>query len=83
MVSRKAEFGPRALGNRSILGNPLLNSMQKINLKVQYRESFRPAPVILEKTSEWFDINTESPVCIVSSIAKGKLLENHNMKNTT
>ena len=70
----KAEFGPRALGNRSILGNPLLKSMQKeINLRVKYRESFRPfAPVILdEKKSEWFNIKTESPyMLVVSKVAK-------------
>ena len=79
-----AEFGPRALGYRSILGNPLLSSMQKeINLRVKYRESFRPfAPVILEEhKSEWFDINTESPyMLIVSGIAKAKLLDNHNIR---
>ena len=51
------EFGPRALGNRSILGNPQNIDMQKImNLKIKFRRSFRPfAPVIKEdKVKEWF-----------------------------
>ena len=48
------EFGPRALGNRSILGDPQSDKMQKnLNLKVKYRESFRPfAPSILRKMSK-------------------------------
>ncbi len=59
----RMEFGPRALGARSILGDPRSSSMQKnLNLKVKYRESFRPfAPSVLkEDVSEWFDINTDS-----------------------
>ena len=54
----RMEFGPRALGNRSILGDPRSEKMQKnLNLKVKYRESFRPfAPSVLkEDLSEWFD----------------------------
>jgi carbamoyltransferase len=66
------EFGPRALGSRSILGDARLPEMQKIlNLKVKYRESFRPfAPSILNKVvSEWFDLETRSPyMAIVSRI---------------
>tara|TARA_B100001989_G_scaffold252855_1_gene236608 strand:- start:838 stop:2628 length:1791 start_codon:yes stop_codon:yes gene_type:complete len=73
-----AEFGPRALGNRSILGNPLLANMQReINLKVKYRESFRPfAPVILEeKVNDWFEIETPSPyMLLVSQVKKNKLI---------
>ena len=60
----RMEFGPRALGGRSILGDPRSEKMQKtLNLKVKYRESFRPfAPSILqEDLSSWFDINVESP----------------------
>ena len=60
----RMEFGPRALGGRSIIGDPRSEKMQKtLNLKVKYRESFRPfAPSILhEDLSNWFDINTESP----------------------
>ena len=60
----RMEFGPRALGARSILGDPRSSTMQKnLNLKVKYRESFRPfAPSVLrEDLSEWFDLNTDSP----------------------
>jgi len=64
----RMEFGPRALGNRSILGDPRSPSMQKnLNLKVKYRESFRPfAPSILrERVSEWFDLDTDSPYMLL------------------
>ena len=75
----RMEFGPRALGNRSILGDPRSDKMQKIlNLKVKYRESFRPfAPSILrEDLSEWFDINSNSPYMLfVSNVKKNKILE--------
>ena len=60
----RMEFGPRALGARSILGDPRSPSMQKtLNLKVKYRESFRPfAPSVLaEDVVEWFDLDRESP----------------------
>ncbi len=60
----RMEFGPRALGGRSILGDPRNQKMQSImNLKIKYRESFRPfAPAVLsEKVSEYFDIQTKSP----------------------
>jgi carbamoyltransferase len=60
----RMEFGPRALGGRSILGDARSSEMQKtLNLKVKYRESFRPfAPSILrDDVSEWFDIETDSP----------------------
>jgi carbamoyltransferase len=60
----RMEFGPRALGNRSILGDPRSPTMQKtLNLKVKYRESFRPfAPSVLaEDVSEWFELERESP----------------------
>jgi carbamoyltransferase len=75
----RMEFGPRALGGRSILGDPRSDRMQKnLNLKVKYRESFRPfAPSILkEDLSEWFDINVDSPyMLMVSSINKDKTIE--------
>ena len=64
----RMEFGPRALGGRSILGDPRSEKMQKnLNLKVKYRESFRPfAPSILsEDLSNWFDINVESPYMLL------------------
>ena len=60
----RMEFGPRALGARSILGDPRSPTMQKnLNLKIKYRESFRPfAPAVLrEDVSDWFDLNLDSP----------------------
>jgi len=75
----RMEFGPRALGNRSILGDPRSSKMQKnLNLKVKYRESFRPfAPSILkEDLTEWFDINIDSPyMLMVSNINNNKTIE--------
>lgn len=64
----RMEFGPRALGNRSILGDPRSPTMQKaLNLKVKYRESFRPfAPSILrERVADWFEINADSPYMLL------------------
>ena len=73
------EFGPRALGARSILGDPRSESMQKdLNLKVKYRESFRPfAPSVLsDHVSEWFDIKEESPyMLLVSNVNKKKQIK--------
>ncbi|MFF2908925.1 carbamoyltransferase [Paenibacillus sp. NPDC057934] len=63
-----AEFGPRALGHRSILANPTLTHMKdEINHRVKFRESFRPfAPaVIAEKSREFFDINQETPFMLI------------------
>jgi len=60
----RMEFGPRALGGRSILGDARSPTMQKLlNLKVKYRESFRPfAPSVLrEDAGDWFDLDTDSP----------------------
>jgi carbamoyltransferase len=75
----RMEFGPRALGGRSILGDPRSESMQKnLNLKVKYRESFRPfAPSVLkEDLSEWFDLQEESPyMLLVSHINPKKKIE--------
>ncbi len=62
------EFGPRALGARSILGDPRNSKMQStMNLKIKYRESFRPfAPAVLaEKVQEWFEIDSESPYMLM------------------
>jgi carbamoyltransferase len=64
----RMEFGPRALGARSILADPRSPGMQKLlNLKVKYRESFRPfAPSVLrEDLAEWFDIDTDSPYMLL------------------
>ncbi len=72
----RMEFGPRSLGNRSILGDPRSPTMQKtLNIKVKYRESFRPfAPSILrERVSEWFEIDTDSPyMLLVADVVKAK-----------
>ncbi|WP_341909979.1 carbamoyltransferase [Ferrovibrio terrae] len=64
----RMEFGPRALGNRSILGDPRSPAMQKtLNLKVKYRESFRPfAPAVLrEDLSDWFEFGEDSPYMLM------------------
>jgi len=75
----RMEFGPRALGARSILGDPRSENMQKnLNLKVKYRESFRPfAPSVLrEHLSEWFDLNVDSPyMLLVANINPNKKIE--------
>ena len=75
----RMEFGPRALGARSILADPRSDKMQKnLNLKVKYRESFRPfAPSILrEYLSEWFDLNIDSPYMLfVANINSNKKIE--------
>ena len=75
----RMEFGPRALGGRSILGDPRSDKMQKnLNLKVKYRESFRPfAPSILrEDLSEWFDMNVDSPyMLLVANVNNDKNIE--------
>ena len=81
----RMEFGPRSLGNRSIIADPRSENMQKnLNLKVKYRESFRPfAPAVLfEKVSEWFEINSESPyMLLVADVKKSKQLEMTNEQN--
>ena len=64
----RMEFGPRALGARSILGDPRSPQMQRqLNLKVKFRESFRPfAPSVLrEDMAEWFDLDCDSPYMLV------------------
>jgi len=78
----RMEFGPRSLGNRSIIADSRSEKMQKnLNLKVKYRESFRPfAPAILfEKVSEWFEINSESPyMLLVAEVKKSKQIQMTN-----
>jgi carbamoyltransferase len=75
----RMEFGPRSLGNRSIIADSRSEKMQKnLNLKIKYRESFRPfAPAVLfEKVSEWFEINSESPyMLLVADVKKSKQLQ--------
>jgi carbamoyltransferase len=64
----RMEFGPRALGGRSIIGDPRDPEMQsKMNLKIKFRESFRPfAPSVLaERTNDYFDLHTESPYMLL------------------
>ncbi|MDH3771038.1 MAG: hypothetical protein OET79_08660, partial [Nitrospirota bacterium] len=70
----RMEFGPRALGGRSILGDPRSEKMQSVmNLKIKYRESFRPfAPSVLrERVSDYFDMDTDSPyMLLVAPVAE-------------
>lgn len=73
----RMEFGPRALGSRSILADPRDPKMQsKLNLKIKYRESFRPfAPAILaEDASDWFEIDGDSPYMMLTCKARKKEL---------
>lgn len=77
----RMEFGPRALGGRSILGDPRSESMQKtLNLKVKFRESFRPfAPSVLrEDMADWFDLDYDSPYMLLVDMVR----ENKRRKMT-
>lgn len=72
----RMEFGPRALGNRSILGDPRSSKMQlMMNLKIKYRESFRPfAPSVLaEQVSDYFEIDRSSPYMLIVAAVKENL----------
>jgi len=75
----RMEFGPRALGCRSIIGDARSEQMQSVmNLKIKYRESFRPfAPSVLrEHVSEWFEFDADSPyMLLVAEVAKDKRVE--------
>ena len=75
----RMEVGPRSLGGRSILGDPRSEKMQKtLNLKVKYRESFRPfAPSVLrEDVSEWFEADYDSPyMLLVDDVKKNKRID--------
>ena len=71
----RMEFGPRSLGGRSILGDPRSKDMQKtLNLKVKYRESFRPfAPSVLrEDVNQWFELNYDSPYMLLVDDVKSE-----------
>ena len=72
----RMEFGPRSLGHRSIIGDPRSQEMQTtMNLKIKYRESFRPfAPSVLaEKANQWYEIETDSPyMLLVAPVKKSK-----------
>jgi carbamoyltransferase len=80
------EFGPRALGNRSILGNPISRETQReLNLKIKFRESFRPfAPSVLEdKKQDWFELAENSPyMLLVAKVVDDKLIVNHDVQIT-
>ena len=72
----RMEFGPRALGNRSILGDPRSPRLQSVmNLKVKFRESFRPfAPAVLrERSHEYFDVTAESPYMLLVGSVRPEL----------
>jgi carbamoyltransferase len=75
----RMEFGPRALGGRSIIGDAQSSKMQEVmNLKIKFRESFRPfAPSVLrEKAAEWFDLKEESPyMLLVAPVANSRQRE--------
>ena len=72
----RMEFGPRSLGARSILGDPRSPTMQRnLNLKVKYRESFRPfAPSVLrEHVADWFEFDSDSPyMLLVAEVRKNR-----------
>jgi len=78
----RMEFGPRALGSRSIIADPRGSDMQRhLNLKIKYRESFRPfAPSVLYRDAmEWFDIDRDSPYMLfVVNVAKKRQLKMHD-----
>ena len=71
----RMEFGPRALGGRSIIADPRSTSMQKtLNLRIKYRESFRPfAPAVLrEDVADWFELDCDSPYMLMVADVVGK-----------
>jgi len=83
----RMEFGPRALGGRSILADPRSENMQKnLNLKIKFRESFRPfAPSVLKEfVSEWFNLETDSPyMLLVADVAtQHRLPQTEEQKDT-
>ncbi len=72
----RAEFGPRALGNRSIIADPRSEKMQsKLNLKIKFRESFRPfAPIVIEDEADhWFDVPSKNPYMLMVGSIKNNL----------
>lgn len=75
----RMDFGPRALGARSITGDPRSPAMQSVmNLKIRYRESFRPfaLAVLSDRVSEWFQLDRESPfMLIVADVAQARRVE--------
>ena len=74
----RMEFGPRALGGRSIIADPRqINMQKKLNLQIKFRESFRPfAPAVLEENvNDWFELNEKSPYMLLVSNVKNKHLK--------
>jgi carbamoyltransferase len=84
-MAGRMEFGPRALGARSILGDARSDEIQRVmNLKIKFRESFRPfAPSVLEeKASDYFDVNTKSPyMLLTANVRKNKQLPQPSGEN--
>ena len=82
----RMEFGPRALGGRSILADPRNENMQKqLNLKIKFRESFRPfAPAVLEKyCASWFNLNSKSPYMLfVADINEKKVIKKKTIQQS-
>ena len=79
----RMEYGPRALGNRSILADPRRLAMQQhVNQSIKFRESFRPfAPAVLEeKSTEWFEIANESPYMLLTSQVRGAQIEGEGLQ---
>ncbi len=78
LFNGKMEFGPRALGGRSIIANPMSEAMQsKLNMKIKYRESFRPfAPAVLEeRVNDYFDLDGISPYMLICASVKEEIRE--------
>lgn len=84
-LNGRMEFGPRALGGRSIIGDPRNRDMQtQMNLKIKYRESFRPfAPAVkAESVADWFDLDRESPyMLLVAPVKESRRLPEANDDN--
>lgn len=80
----RAEFGPRALGNRSILADPRSDKMQTtLNMKIKYRESFRPfAPsVLMERVNDYFELDEESPYMLLCADVRKERRKPFALKN--
>lgn len=81
LMDGRMEFGPRALGGRSIIANPMSEEMQsKLNLKIKFRESFRPfAPAVLkERIGDYFDLEAESPYMLLVAPVQADIREDNN-----
>ncbi len=85
LLQGRMEFGPRALGNRSIIGDARSPMMQsKLNLKIKFRESFRPfAPSVLcEKANQYFDIECDSPYMLICADVKKELCHEFDVQDS-